>query len=281
MQQNKKQLSAVEFILLDKINPKDERFQTRHHAMMLNSTKHNAIDSSHSNVRELAEELRLVIQNSKKKPRQAHLDPVILYKPEGSEQFIVVAGFHRFYAYLLYNKKYARGNGKKKVIPAHLFLGTEAEAELESANQDIRPNLNKSKEEKLNIAWKMVREENHAAERLTARQLAEMCGISKSTVSEMRTTYRKLRKSESITYDNWKVQRFALRSGQKLVEEDQMTKKINHIAHKIITKHLKGDLGNDRQAFQQLLKELSRRAEVKPDGELMDVLGIGIECDDF
>jgi len=268
MQQNKKKLSAVEYIPLDDIDPTNDMFQTRRFEAMRNSLKYQARQDSIQLVKNLTNELKLLSQVHNKDTRKAHLEPIVVFD-DGEGKFIIVSGWHRYVAYLWYNSKIAKTGKQKKTIRVKKYLGNKDEAMIYSANRDIKPTLPKNNEQKLNAAWALIYTENQEAAKLSNRALGRQCGVSYETVRKMRSLFNKLKEADEEPIANWKFQQMKSNSNQ-LPEEDEMQAKINHNASKLINSLLHGTCRGDKEMCLEILKEVAKRTGIKD--ETLDLL---------
>lgn len=283
-QTNKNYLSPTEHVQLTNIDPRDTTHQTRHIDALRKPLQYKAQSDTNRNVKELAEELRTLVSENDD-PRNAHLEPIVVIKnpdTKSREAFIIVTGFHRYYAYLWYNKMMAKKGKEKKVIKAKIFSGTPAEATLYAAGTDIRPNIPKNNEQKRNAAWELVSSNNPAAAKLSCRKLGTQCGVSKTLIATMRRTKAELddnTNDKTHTFPNWKTQTWymGLAGGEIPTNEEQdMDNKLEVMATQITEKYLGERLHGDKTQGRHLLRKLAKRWTIDEDA-LNDILPLESE----
>jgi ParB-like chromosome segregation protein Spo0J len=116
------------------------------------------------------------------------LPPITVFPVGG--HYYVIDGHHRLAAY--------DTAGWKAAIPAKVFFGTLREAERVALRSNSRDKLPISKRDKLNAAWRLVKQEYEGD---SIRTIARDANVSTSTVDNMRATLRTL-KSMSVEADD-------------------------------------------------------------------------------
>jgi hypothetical protein len=276
----KQQLSPVKHIPLDSIDPSEQAYQTRFISALRNSSREQAGWDSTRSVKALVAELKVLNEGNTEDYRQGHLKPIVVWREPGTNTgpFIIVSGFHRYAAYVQFNKSQPKRK-RKKVIPAQLFIGTQDEAAVYSSEQNTKPEQSKSMEQKRNAAWALIRSGNVAAAAKTVRELAMKTGISKSLIHQMRSTQRQLQADPSKnTYDNWRIQQMSMKGKEPLTHADMEDDLVESIASRAYRNLVLGDCKADRTRALRVLRELAKRLSRK--GETLDdLLGITEECD--
>jgi hypothetical protein len=270
---HKDKLSPVTRVSLDSIVT-DGRFQTRRVENLIGAQKTTARELSKKHIDELAQQIRNLTETVDNPSRDAHLRPLIVWQPKGAAVYHIVSGFHRYAAYLWFNKKYAPNKRqKKRAVPVQIFSGSQEDALLLSAHQDIKPNIPKTTEQKANSAWELIRTENKAAAQLTAKELAIQTGLNKSTVDRMRQAFKKLKAEGRMIHVSWRAQQFAMRANQPAADpEEQILKKLSTMKKQILSKYLRDGLRNDAGLFDRLLVMIKNDIEAKQEEQLQDDL---------
>jgi hypothetical protein len=276
MKHLKEKLSPVTRVPLDAIVT-DGRFQSRRPDALYGSQRAKARQLSLKHIVELANELLKLTETVDNPARHAHLKPLIVWQPKGSSVYHIISGFHRSAAYRYFNTKLAPSKRqKKKTIPVQIFSGTQEEAFLLSAHQDIQPNIPKTPEQRANAAWELIRTENKAAQALTAQELALNTGVGKRTTERMRQTYKSLQENNAIIHPNWKIQCFAMRANSTPKTEDELWQnKLASMKKQIFSVYLRNGLKGNTEMFTQLLRMITKdlgQLTDKLDDELQDEL---------
>jgi len=267
MKNTQKQLSVVKYIPLDEIDHENEQFQTRNDEHLHARQQHKATRDSEGNVKKLKDKLGMTAElHSNSDPRKAHLDPIVIMKLEGNSKYSIVAGFHRYQAYLLSNKETNKGNAKRKVIPARVFQGTIDEALLYSHQQDTRPNLPKDQNQLNTSAWIMVHEGNTALEGVERKELAIILDIKPSTLRRMITAKNKLNNIGGKFYPNWKDQVRAMNNPDFEDEEikqdyDCVNYELGKFLHETYQDAFKQDTVMTKELILKILEEIGVKPE--------------------
>jgi len=279
MQQNKKKLSAVEYIPLDDIEHDNEQFQTRYTEYLHSKQQHKAESNSEDNIQKLKDKLDLLAELHRGgDTRKAHLEPIVVIKPEGKDNYLIVAGFHRYQAYLLSNEEAAKGNTKRKVIPANIFQGTVDEALLHSHQQDNKPNIPKDQNQLNTSAWIMIYANNTALAGLTRKEQALILDIKPNTLRKMITAKNKLNDNGGNYYPNWKDQVRAMNNPN--YEEEEIKQKydcVNYELGKFLYETHQGAFMQDTEMTKELILRILEEIHVKPEELMKDTEEI--ECD--
>jgi ParB-like chromosome segregation protein Spo0J len=110
------------------------------------------------------------------KDKRKPLDPILVY-PRGAG-FVVIDGHHRLEAY-----KEASWDGP---VPVEVFQGTPQEAELEALRRNIKDKLPMTREDKLESAWRLVKERS-----FSKSKISELTTVSNGTIGNMRAALEK------------------------------------------------------------------------------------------
>jgi len=279
MQQNKKQLSAVEFIPLNQIDSEDERFQTRYIDYLPARHQHKAESNSEENISKLKNKLNTSNEiHGNSDPRKAHLEPIVVMKLEGNDGYVIVAGSHRYQAYLLSNEEVSKGNAKRKVIPVHVFLGTEDEALLYSHQQDTKPNLPKDQNQLNTSAWIMVYGDNSALKELTRKEQATILDIKPNTLRKMVTAKNGLNNKAGKYYPNWKDQVRAMNNPS--FEDEAINQEYDVVSYglgKFMNEIYQDTFRQDKAKTKDLILRILEELDVKPEELAADAEDV--ECD--
>jgi len=196
----------------------------------------------------------------------------------GNDGYVIVAGSHRYQAYLLSNEEVSKSNAKRKVIPAHVFLGTEDEALLYSHQQDTKPNLPKDQNQLNTSAWIMIYGDNLALKELTRKEQAITLDIKQNTLRKMITAKNKLKDSGGKYYPNWKDQVRAMNNPNFEDEEinqeyDVVSYEFGRFMNEIHQDAFRQDKVKTKDLILRILEELG----VKPEELATD--SEDVECD--
>lgn len=132
---------------------------------------------------EHVQNLMTAIQNSP----EHMLDPITIWW--SGSYYRVLDGHHRTLAYQRVNKAYKKDKKKKVItaIPVNVFAGTLNDAYRKSGELNARDKLPMTKDDKLNMAWRMVIKGMGSK-----RAIHKSTTISEGTISSMRVRLKKL-----------------------------------------------------------------------------------------
>lgn len=272
MNENKKELSAVVSVPLGQIDHDDEQFQTRYIETLHARQQHRAISNSDDNINKLKDKLKLLTElHGKSDPRKAHLDPIVVIKIDGNEMYTIVAGFHRYQAYVQFNKEQSKGSARKKSIPAQVFTGNVADATLYSHQQDTKPNIPKDQNQLHNSAWKMIFEDNPTLRRHSRPEQAIILDIKPSTLSRMITAKNKLHNNGGKFYPNWKDQVRAMNNPN--FADDEITQeydRINYELGKFMHETFQCAFSQDTSMTKELILKILDELDIKPEALMQE-----------
>lgn len=136
--------------------------------------------------------LMAAIQNS---PNHL-LDPITVWW--SGSCYRVLDGHHRTSAYERVNKLFKAGKKKKAIttIPVNIFVGTLGEALRKSGELNARDKLPMTKDDKLNMAWKMVIKGAGSK-----RDIHRSTTISEGTISSMRVRLKTLQDHFKVNWE--------------------------------------------------------------------------------
>lgn len=124
------------------------------------------------------------------------LDPITIWW--SGSCYRVLDGHHRTLAYERVNKLLKASKNKKVItsIPVNIFVGTLGGALRKSGELNARDKLPMSKDDKLNMAWKMVIKGEGSK-----RDIHRSTTISEGTISSMRVRLKKLQDHFKVNWE--------------------------------------------------------------------------------
>lgn len=256
-------LSEVMPLKLEDIDTADEDLQSRLPDALLSRDKASDKQREADHIKALVKELEN-LRDTYEDSRKHHLDPIVVFhEPNRNNKFKIVSGFHRAKAYLAFNDKQKFDNERKRIIRCRIFTGSEDEAFLYSAAQDIKPVRSKQQFNKANAAWKLIHDNSLIIQGMTHGKLAEKTGISKSLVRTMREVRKAVEADHVPHYSNWKAQLIMYKSGKGLAklksEEDYRNNLIGSVASDIYNRTFLDACGRDKALFEEVLRETLKR----------------------
>ena len=208
------------------------------------------------------------------------LDPLLVWW--SGKHWYVIDGFHRLLAY--------RRAGVEALVPVQVFFGNLDEAVEAAAAANSKDKLPMTKEDKVNMAWRLTL----FFEGRSKRQVAEACAVAERTVATMRKVKKELlergRKLEEIS-ENWDEARRLWQNQQltKDIDRDAARRKKAERWAKAMSKTFGRSIFKDPEAFALALKIADGRLPVwlmdsyewSDDlGELLESRGISREDPD-
>lgn len=179
-----------------------------------------------------------------------HLDPILVWW--SGKKWYVIDGFHRLEAY-----KRAKVTTP---IPVEIFEGNLEQAMAAASAANSKDKLPMTKEDKKNMAWRLVR----FTKGLSKSEIAKACAISERTVANMRSTMKTLletgEQQAGDLPDSWReARREAAGTTLEHVDWDELTRKDAERMSKAIARSLGQQIHQKPEAFALALKLCDER----------------------
>ncbi|MBO9452279.1 ParB/RepB/Spo0J family partition protein [Tropicibacter sp. R16_0] len=134
------------------------------------------------------------------------LDPILVWQEadeagEATGRLVLLDGHYRVAAY---QAEQAQGTITGNAIPARVLIGPRSLAALASLHANAKDTLPLSQTERLNAAWRLVREYGKS---ISMPKLATASGVSARTVSSMRKQAKAFSEALEAPSGDWRVDR--------------------------------------------------------------------------
>jgi transposase len=177
--------------------------------------------------------------------RGSPLSPVLLWRQQGRNSFVLLDGEHRLAAY--------RSIGFRGGIPARIVTCQRRDALLIGAAANTRDALPLSQTERADVAWKLVREPEA---NFTKEEISKSAGISERTVTTMRARWRAFRTKGGEPSGRWWQDRVDSKEGEEqpmqMMSDAERRERVEAAAAKL--RKAAGNLAfKDEQMFAEAL----------------------------